>query len=294
MGTPQIELIATSWTSAGNVAPLMPNEQSPFDILDRVRAVAETGWAGIGIAAADVRKVGETIGFATLRQAIGDAGLTYTEVEMLIDWWETGEKRATSDQVRELLFTAAQELGANHVKIASGLGAPLESTDVLVAPLRELADDAAARDVRVAIEPMPFSMVSTVPIAADLIRAVDRPNCGVLIDSWHVFRAGTTVEQLRDALTAEIVFGVELDDAAAGVVGTLFDDTINERLRCGEGTFDLTGLVRALTAIGYAGPWGVEIISTAQRARPLLEAVGVAHESAERVIAAAMRDSVAH
>ena len=123
MATPQIELIATSWTSAGNVAPLMPNEQSPFDILDRVRAVAETGWAGIGIAAADVRKVGDTIGFATLRQAIGDAGLTYTEVEMLIDWWEAGEKRAKSDQVRELLFTAAQGLGANHVKIASGLGA---------------------------------------------------------------------------------------------------------------------------------------------------------------------------
>jgi sugar phosphate isomerase/epimerase len=293
MATPPIELIATSWTSAGNVAPLMPDEQSPFDILDRVRAVAETGWSGIGIAAADVQKVGDTIGFATLRQAIGDAGLTYTEVEMLIDWWETGQKRAKSDQVRELLFTAAQGLGANHVKIASGLGPPLESTDVLVAPLRELADDAAARDVRVAIEPMPFSMVSTVPIAADLIRAVDRPNCGVLIDSWHVFRAGTTVEQLRDVLTADIVFGVELDDAAAGVVGTLFDDTINERLLCGEGTFDLTGLVRALTAIGYAGPWGVEIISTAHRARPLLEAMRVAHEGAQRVIAAAVSPSVA-
>jgi sugar phosphate isomerase/epimerase len=109
-----------------------------------------------------------------------------------------------------------------------------------------------------------------------------------------MYSAPAPPAQVRDALTAEIVFGVELDDAAADVVGTLFDDTTNERLLCGEGTFDLTGLVRALTAIGYVGPWGVEIISTAQRARPLLEAVGVAHESAEGVIAAAMRDSVAH
>jgi sugar phosphate isomerase/epimerase len=64
-------------------------------------------------------------------------------------------------------------------------------------------------------------------------------------------------------------------------------------LLCGEGTFDLTGLVRALTAIGYAGPWGVEIISTAHRARPLLEAMRVAHEGAQRVIAAAVCPSVA-
>jgi hypothetical protein len=57
VGTAQIELIAPSWTSAGNVAPLTPNEQSPFDILDRMHAITETGWAGIGIAAADVGKV---------------------------------------------------------------------------------------------------------------------------------------------------------------------------------------------------------------------------------------------
>src|ERR1700741_3304452 len=117
MGTPQIELMATSWTSAGNVAPLMFSKESPFDIFARLRAAAETGWAGIGIAAADVRRVADTIGFAALRQAITDAGMSYTEVEMLIDWWETGEKRAKSDQGRELLFTAAQELGAIHIKI---------------------------------------------------------------------------------------------------------------------------------------------------------------------------------
>lgn len=289
-----IELIATCWTSVGNVAPLMPSEQSPFSIAERIRAVAETGWAGMGIAQDDVRVIADTIGFDAVREAIREAGLRYTEVELLTDWWETGEKRTKSDQIRELLFTAAHALDATHIKIGTAFGAALESMVPLVAPLRDLADHAAERGVRIALEPMPFSMVSTVPIAGDLIRAVDRPNCGVLVDSWHVFRAGTNVADVRASMSAEIVFGVELDDAAADVVGTLFEDTINERLLCGAGSFDLIGLVQAMTVIGYTGPWGVEIISNAHRALPLYEALRVAHDSAEQVISSALRDTVPH
>lgn len=288
METADIELVATCWTSAGDIAPLQSPEVSPFDILDRIRAVADTGWAGIGIAQDDLQVIADTIGFPTVRAAIAEAGLEYTEVELLTDWWETGERRATSDTVQELLFTAATELDAVHIKIGTAFGEPMDPVDPLIAPLRELADLAGERGVRLALEPMPFSMVSTIPIAADLIRAVDRPNCGLLIDSWHVFRAGTTPAQVRDAVTADIVFGVELDDAAPDVVGTLFEDTRNERLLCGQGSFDLTGLVQALTDIGYRGPWGVEIISHAHRRLPLHEALVAAHDSAETVIRTAL------
>ncbi len=58
-----------------------------------------------------------------------------------------------------------------------------------------------------------------------------------------------------------MVFGVELDDAAPDIVGTLFEDTVNNRMFCGEGCFDLTGLVELLRDLGFDGPWGVEILS---------------------------------
>lgn len=289
----EIELICTCWTSAGNVAPLMASEESPFGILERISTVAATGWAGIGIAQDDIRAIERTIGFDAVRCAIADAGLRYTEVELLTDWWETGERRAKSDDIRELLFTAAGDLGATHVKIGTAFGAALESTDVLVSPLRDLADHASERGVRLALEAMPFSMVSTIPAAGDLIRAVDRSNCGVLVDSWHVFRAGTTVADVRESMSSDIVFGVELDDAGAEVVGTLFEDTINERRLCGAGTFDLAGLVAAMADIGYTGPWGVEIISNTHRALPLDEALQVAHDSARNVVSTALGDFVA-
>jgi len=38
---------------------------------------------------------------------------------------------------------------------------------------------------------------------------------------------------------------------------------------CGEGAFDLPGFIAATRTAGYAGPYGVEILSDALRALPL-------------------------
>ena len=48
-----------------------------------------------------------------------------------------------------------------------------------------------------------------------------------------------------------MIFGVELDDAAHAVVGTLFEDTVDHRLLCGEGSFDLRRLVALLRELDF-------------------------------------------
>ena len=284
------DLIATCWTSAGNVAPLArPDERSPFPIAERIAAVADAGWAGIGIAQDDLRHIRDTVGFGTVRQQIETAGLKYTEVEILTDWWETGPKRERSDEVRHLLFEAATALDARQIKVGTAFDRPLDSIEPLVAPLAELATEAGELGIRIALEPMPFSMVSNVPMGAELVRTVDLPNCGLFVDSWHVFRAGTALDELRDALTADIVFGVELNDADEHVVGTLFEDTINNRRLCGQGCFDLPGFVDTMRRIGFDGPWGVEIISERHRSLELAEALTAAFTTAREVVTSAPR-----
>ncbi len=81
-----------------------------------------------------------------------------------------------------------------------------------------------------------------------------------------------------------MIFGVELDDAAPAVVGTLFEDTVDHRLLCGEGCFDLPGLVELLRTKGFRGPWGVEILSTSFRALPVHDALKLAAESARPLL----------
>jgi sugar phosphate isomerase/epimerase len=70
---------------------------------------------------------------------------------------------------------------------------------------------------------MAFSMVGSVPAAADLMRKVGMPGRGVVVDYWHVFRAGTSLDELSAGLDADQIFGVELNDAAAEIRGTLFE-----------------------------------------------------------------------
>jgi sugar phosphate isomerase/epimerase len=161
--------------------------------------------------------------------------------------------------------------------IGTTIGKPLDDLDFLVEPLRRLAAEAALRGTRIALEPMPFSMVGSVPAAADLMRKVDMPECGLVVDYWHVFRAGTTLDELSARLHADQIFAVELNDAAPEIRGTLFEDTRDNRRLCGQGDQDVTGFIQALQSLGFNGPWGVEILSAEHRALHFQEALRAAH-----------------
>ncbi|MCC2031549.1 sugar phosphate isomerase/epimerase family protein [Microbacterium allomyrinae] len=274
MSTP--ELVATCWTSAGDVAPLDVPEVSPFPIEERVRAIADAGWVGIGLGQDDLRHVRDTIGFAALRSLIDDVGLRHVEVELASGWWRSDLKwRGTW----ELLLDASTQLKAEFIKIGAAIETPLDDITPLVEPLRRLADEAAAVGARVALEPLPFGLVGTIPKGAELIRAVAHPAAGLLVDYWHVFRADTTLPELVASLDAGIVFGVELSDAATDISGTLFEDTIHNRRLIGRGDQDVEGFIRAMREVGFDGPWGVEIISAEHRQRSLVDALTAAHDS---------------
>ena len=174
MSTPA--LVATCSTSAGNVAPLDDPEVSPFSAIERVRAVASTGWAGIGFAQGDVQVIRETIGFPALRAEIESAGLRHVEVELASGWWRDDlEWRGTW----ELLLEAAQGLDASFIKVGTAFGSPVDDIAPFVEPLRRIANEAAAVGTRVAIEPLPFGLIGSMPQGADLIRAAGhpRPDC---------------------------------------------------------------------------------------------------------------------
>ncbi|MDR6793840.1 sugar phosphate isomerase/epimerase [Pseudarthrobacter oxydans] len=272
------ELIASCWTSAGNAAPLQNPETSPVPIAERLEAIASTGWSGFGLAHDDLAAARATLGFPALRGLIDDAGLRHVEVELLTDWWD--ESLALDWRPRfDLLLEAAETLGARFIKVGTTIGKPLENLDFLAQPLRRLTADAAQRGTRIALEPMPFSMVGSVPAAAELMRKVDMPDCGLVVDYWHIFRAGTTLEQLSASLDAGQIFGVELNDAAADIRGTLFEDTRDNRRLCGQGDQDVTGFIQALKTLGFKGPWGVEILSDEHRALPVKEALQAARDT---------------
>ncbi len=277
------DLLATCWTSAGNVVPGRNGDVSPLSVEERVAAVAKAGYRGFGIAAPDLVVVRDSIGYPALAQMLDENGLCHLEVEYLQDWWTRGDRRRASDDVREVLFEAAAELGADHVKV--GLGDREDDLDeeLFVSEFDRLATEAHTHGTRVGFEPPADSMMPTIFPAADLVRAVANPAGGLLVDIWHIFRSGTGYDQLVEVLPPEYVFAVELSDGRAEPVGTLYDDTFDNRLPPGGGEFDVVGFIRAIDALGFEGPWGLEVMSTELRSLPVEVATKRVFDAAERV-----------
>jgi sugar phosphate isomerase/epimerase len=277
-------LVATAWTSAGATSPMHVPATSPVPIAQRVAAVADAGYCGLGVIADDLAIIRDTIGYVGLRDLLAEHELTHIEIELIERWWiPRGEPGHTYD-VRDLLFDAADVLSPAFIKIGSENGPATDDPLALVGPLRDLADEANEHGTRVAIEPMPFSTIATVPMGVEIVNAAGHPAAGLVIDAWHVFRAGTSLTELSTVLSPRNIFGVELDDAAEQVVGTLFEDTVERRLLSGEGSFDLRGLVAVLRGKGFDGPWGVEILSSSFRQLPVSQAVKLAADSALAVL----------
>jgi sugar phosphate isomerase/epimerase len=282
---PHTELLATCWTHAGDALPVPGRRLSPFDLRARAEAVAAAGFSGIGFTIDDLEAAKPTYDLRQVKRICDDLGLVHVEVELLENWWTSGSLRRESDQVRSSLLLAAEALAARQVKIgpdaqtANGVVPPMVDVAFWADELHHLAVQAEEVGTRVALEPLPFSNVADFRLAAELVDAADHPAAGLAVDIWHLERGPSTLADLAE-IPGDKVFVVELNDAPAPQSTDLFHDTIHHRVVCGAGTFDVTGFVDILKRIGFAGPWGVEILSDAHRQRPLREALADAHRTA--------------
>jgi sugar phosphate isomerase/epimerase len=143
----------------------------------------------------------------------------------------------------------------------------------------KLCQDVATVGATVAIEFMPFSPIRNVAEALKVAEGAAQPNGGLMVDHWHVARANTPYSEVAQ-IPARFIKGVEMDDVAAHVKGTLFDDSTFNRQLCGEGAGDCVAFVDALEQAGCTLPYyGVELISEVHRKFPLDEMAKRAYDT---------------
>lgn len=88
--------------------------------------------------------------------------------------------------------------------------------------------------------------------AKELIAAIDRPNMGLVLDSWHWYTAGESAEDILSLTNADVV-AVDLNDAPEGIPVDQQQDSIRD-LPAATGVIDLKTFLGALVQIGYDGP----------------------------------------
>jgi sugar phosphate isomerase/epimerase len=148
----------------------------------------------------------------------------------------------------------AAALDAGCLVIAPGRrnGRSYEETRELAArALSEVLERTWSPDVRLAVEPIiswQSDYLNTLGEALELVELVDHPNLGVYLDTFHLWRTGTLLDDIDRA--GSRILGVHLNDA-------VFSDDHANRLP-GEGELPLAEIVRAIEATGYTGTYDNE------------------------------------
>lgn len=254
--------------SSHTVSGVMPGGPSavrhPLD--ERLAACAAAGYAGFWFHLRDYleqRRAGRSD--ADLRALFDRHGMRHRGVEFLTGWFLAGDDAAAAAEAAA--FDAAAAIGATVVNAGAdfhGRGVPRRQ---MVARFDRLCDRALERGLSVALEFVPFSDVPDIGAALDFL---GRPNAGIVVDCWHLFRGGMRPDDLAEIPPGRILC-VQVSDAAALPVGPLAEDTRN-RLPCGDGAFDLAAFAAAIDRVAADVPVSVEIISERVAAMPVADA----------------------
>src|SRR6185312_17015563 len=65
----------------------------------------------------DIAAIIKQYSLQEMKRILDANGITQIELEWLLDWFCTDQRRVASDQTRTLLLDAAEALGADHIKI---------------------------------------------------------------------------------------------------------------------------------------------------------------------------------
>lgn len=245
-------------------------------LLERLAPARAAGFAGVSVMPTDIWSL-EAAGMSAsdIARRIADEGLFVNEVDCIGYWMPSQRATLSTHRYGDLLTTltpervvqAAASVGARSVVVVDMLLATIDR-DEAVEGFARVCDLAAEEGLLAHIEFVPFGGIPDLTLGWDIVSAAGRANGGLTIDSWHLNRSGSTLEQLA-AIPGDKVHTVQINDAPAKGQGDLLDETEAGRLLPGEGDFDLVGFIRTLDQIGSTAPIGVEIFSSRQKDQPV-------------------------
>ncbi|MDI2099001.1 sugar phosphate isomerase/epimerase family protein [Ruicaihuangia caeni] len=222
-----------------------------FGVEARARAAAEAGFDAFGVRLAEFDDPED---LSELLELPARHGVSVAEVEFLSGWALAGDARAAErwiPQIRRL----ADEWGPFH--LTSGeFGDGTLDLDIAASNLRSIAAALEPSGVTLAVEAFAWSSIADYQIANEIVTRADAPNAGLMLDVWHFFNTGGTLDWLG-TLPSERVAAVQLNDGAR-VHDDILAHARSGRLLPGAGDLDVTGLLAALHGIGYRGRLMVE------------------------------------
>jgi sugar phosphate isomerase/epimerase len=188
--------------------------------------------------------------------------------------WPRGEEQPVRDELA--VMQAAVEVFQPELVMAACMEPELADGELAVEFLRLQCQ--ALAPVRVALEFLPWSGVPDIAAARQLVEAINEPNLGYVLDTWHFVRSGSSFAALAE-LPGEKIFFVQLSDVLAQPDPNIFVETLGARQAPGEGIFDWPRFNLIMRDLGVDCPTGSEMYSDRVKAMGLQQACNFLYQT---------------
>lgn len=231
----------------------------------KLQAIAAAGFDGAEVFENDL--LSTHLSARNVAAMMTDMGLACTMFQPFRDLEglpEPGRVRAFDRLERK--FDVMSELGTDLLLVCSSCSHQAGAErDRILEDLAEAATRAAARGLRIGYEALAWGRhVHDAREAWALVRDVDHPALGLVLDSFHSLALGVPSSSIGD-VRADKLFLVQVCDAPVLEMDYL---GWSRHFRClpGQGDFPLDDWADAIRRIGYQGFWSLEIFNDRFRA----------------------------
>jgi 4-hydroxyphenylpyruvate dioxygenase len=234
---------------------------------EKLEAIAAAGFDGVEIFENDLLYYDGSP--RHVRQICADLGIDITLFQPFRDFEGCRRDRLQRNLDRaERKFDLMQELGTDLVLVCSNSAADsLGEENILLDDLSALAERAGARQLRIGYEALAWGRhVNTWQQVWNLVKQIDHPALGVLLDSFHTLSLKGDPSAIAQ-IPGDKIFFVQMADAPILAMDVM---EWSRHFRCfpGQGEFDLPGFLAPILKSGYTGPLSLEIFNDGFRAAP--------------------------
>jgi 4-hydroxyphenylpyruvate dioxygenase len=238
---------------------------------EKLRAAAKAGFDGVEIFENDLTQFDGSA--RDVRLMAEDLGLDIIALQPFRDFEAMPEPWRTQNFYRaQRKFELMHELGTQRLLICSNVSPHvIDDRNRAAADLHDLAELARQEGFVIGYEALAWGRhVADYYDAWDIVKRGDHPNLGIILDSFHMFARGNTLDVLRDEIPVDKIALVQVADAPRLQMEVLH---YSRHFRCfpGQGDLPVVEFVQCLRDKGFDDYLSHEIFNDEFRSSSPLE-----------------------
>ena len=236
---------------------------------EHVEAAVAGGFTSLVVSTDTIDEAAQSgLSLPEMKRIAEDAGVPIRHYDSLTAWapirlpsWAPARMRARFDVSLARALDICDLLCVTNIVAVAAFPRNSVDQERLIEGFADLCDLVAKAGIRVELEFMPILGVPDLVTAWGIVREAARKNSGIMLDTWHFVKSGSSIELLR-SIPGEYLHSIQLSDGYADLRGKdLFEDMIQWREFPGEGELPVLDLFKIASSVGKLRHVGPEVFS---------------------------------